>query len=90
MVTVGDVNDHAPEFDRPDKLRVVRAITTEGAVVGEWRVVDRDGPANGPPFDVTLDCQDDVNVQFCDSFSWTYTDGKCGPFYLFVLHPSNI
>ena len=68
-VKVGDINDNAPEFVDPEVLRVVRASTTKGALVGQWEVMDRDQPENGPPFSVTTDCTDASNTLFCDNFA---------------------
>lgn len=73
FVTLLDVNDNAPEF-AADYRPVVYENQPPSLSVITVSAVDRDGPANGPPFEFWLPCRGvccDENPT-CDDFDFTF------------------
>jgi len=73
FVTLLDVNDNAPEF-AADYRPVVYENQPPSQSVITISAVDRDGPANGPPFEFWLPCRGtccDDNPT-CNDFDFTF------------------
>lgn len=78
-MTIIDVNNYAPTFDKP-YTAFVDSATVSGTVVLSFSVVDADSEANGPPF--TVECSGATECQY---FQITGTGCKCEISYCKVL-----
>jgi len=77
FVTLLDVNDNAPEF-AADYRPVVYENQPPSQSVITISAVDRDGPANGPPFEFWLPCHGaccDENPT-CGDFDFTFVPSE--------------
>ena len=66
-VTVGDINDNAPEFLEDYNFQVGPS-TRQGQVIGTFYAKDRDSPLNGPPFNFELACTTGPDCPFTMEF----------------------
>ena len=73
LVTLNDLNDHAPNFSPDLRVPTVGAGTVQGEEVLTFTAMDLDSPQNGPPFTFEYDCND---VQ-CEDFSFEFDSCKC-------------
>ena len=73
VVTLNDLNDHAPDFLPDMRPGLVGASTTAGQEVLRFTAMDLDSAENGPPFTFTYACND---VQ-CQDFDFQFLPGQC-------------
>ena len=76
-VNVGDVNDHGPEFAEDYDIWVPKSLGS-GSVVARLKIVDKDAPVNGPPFQVVQNvCGNRNDPEICRDFRFEVTGRKC-------------
>ena len=76
-VNVDDVNEHGPEFAEDYDIWIPKTPRV-GAVVARIKIVDRDAPQNGPPFEIKDNvCSNRNDPPACRDFEFEVTGSKC-------------